>query len=292
LKNFLKITTALLMTAAFSVQAFAVEFDDIPSFDEFSGGLISDMNPARQSASAAAPAAPVVVEVVTPVYVNPLMSHEPYVYIKGGLRFTDFNGLPDFAQFARIDGWNIATYPQKTDEFYNVGRPNVTYTYKSIVRDYIGVSASSLSSYKSHIKSLGFTNQKTFSSKYYREYIEQIQDELRYDVDFKLDRDGIYMVEDLESFYWLLIGKSITYDADNKLVACVEFRFYSLTRPEAAPYSILDEAGHLNDAYSDTVSGAGTNLFTTPNAIYDIKDVENPPSGGGLTTPSAINDIR
>ena len=222
-----------------------------------------------------------------PVYRNPHMSYIPYAYVKGGVKYNDFADLPDFGQYAQMGGDKIAVYPAYERSFYFVGAPEIIYTYRSRIIDYLYVNAGSLKNYKSFIKSLGFEQRKNFESAPFPEYIDIINEELKYDPDFTADDDGIFIIEDLETFWWLLIGKSIAYDAAGKLAECVEFRFYSLTRSDIEEIDILHEAGELNDA--EDISGQSVSLFT-PLALNDIADILSAPSQG-LLTPNALNDI-
>ncbi|MDR1688713.1 MAG: hypothetical protein LBS21_08910 [Clostridiales bacterium] len=223
------------------------------------------------------------------VYRNPLMSYEPYVYIKGGVTYYDFYGLPDYGQYARLDGTRIAVYPTQESTFFFVGLPDTTYTYRDKIIDYFDSDASTLKAYKAYIKTLGFTNKKSFESADYAEYIEKIRWQLKYDPDFTVDKDGIFMVDYDETFLWLLIGKSIEYDSAGTLRECTEFRFYSLSRTPNPPVNILDGVGDTpNYANPD---GQSTNLFT-PNPANDIIDVSaTPPSQQGYPASNAVNDI-
>ena len=176
-------------------------------------------------------------------YVNPYMSYEPYIYIKGGVAYDDFAGLPDFGQYGRIGGDRIAVYPVSVTKRASADSPGAVYIFESRIIDYIGVNANTLKNYKAHIKSVGFTSKKKFESAAFGEYIDLIAERLKYDPDFKADADGFFTSEDDDSFRWLLIGRSIAYDRDGELTPCVEFRFYSLTRSDAKPVSIDDGSG-------------------------------------------------
>lgn len=226
------------------------------------------------------------IEPAEEVYKNPYMSYKPFHYVKGGLRYSDFAGLPDFAQYAQVDGEHEVVYPPKTESFYFFSAPEIIYTYRSKIIDYIGVKESVLKNYKTFIKSLGFVEMKKLSSEAFRDYVEIIEWELRYDSDFKLDTNGVYVVEDLETFRWLLIGKSITYDGAGVLTECVEFRFYSLTRTGNDPFNILEEVGRIEDIGD---IGRTVTLFT-PDALKDITNVTDPPAHG-LYTPDALKDL-
>jgi len=219
-------------------------------------------------------------------YRNPYMSYLPFEYVKGGVRYADFAGLPDFGQFARLGGLHTLVYPPSVNEFYFIGAPDVTYTYRSRIIDYIGASAETVKGYKAFIKALGFVNRKNLDSDVFPEYAEIIGWQLRYDSDFKLDGDGIYVVEDAETFRWLLIGKSVAYNSVGELVDCTELRFYSLTRTDNFGLGILFEAGDLGET-----EGVSDVFFVTPDAIDDVGDTTAPPARG-LATPDALSDIQ
>jgi len=220
-------------------------------------------------------------------YRNPYMSYEPFRYVKGGVRYADFAGLPDFGQYAQMGGDRVVVYPPTENSFYFIGAPEITYTYRSKIIDYIGVGASTVKAYKAHIKSLGFVEKKALASEAFREYVEIIEWQVRYDANFAPDADGVFVVEDLETFRWLLIGKSICYDADGNLVPCVEFRFYSLTRTDNYKLSIMYEVGNLENPEG---AGLETYLFITPDALRDITDAGEAPEQG-FGTPDALKDM-
>jgi len=217
-------------------------------------------------------------------YRNPYMSYQPFTYVKGGVRYADFAGLPDFGQYARLGGLHTLVYPAYENCFYFVGSPGITYTYRSRIIDYIGAGDAAVKYYKAFIKSLGFIQKKTYDSEAFPEYAEIVDWNVRYDSDFTLDAEGVFIVEDLETFRWLLIGRSVAYDAEGALVDCVELRFYSLTRSDNYQLGALFETGKLGD----TEMLSQTFLFT-PDAALDIADIYAPRQA--FFTPDALNDL-
>lgn len=204
-----------------------------------------------------------------PAHIQPYiyLTQIPYVYSKGGSVYPDFPGLPDFAHFAKLDGDRVAIYPADVSGSFYLGTPDVGYEFRKQIIDYITNDADKLKAYKAYIQALGFINVKQLGGGLHPEYANSVLWELKYDAEFSLDADGIFIIESIETFGWLLIGKSITYNSTGDLTPCVEFRFYTLKRSAGSSRSILSETGNLSNV-SNPASYAVP--MYTPNAVDDI----------------------
>jgi len=222
--------------------------------------------------------------------VNPnIVSTQPYQYIKGGAVYAGFYGLPEFSQYARLDGAQIVSYPPTASSVYLVGEPNIIYTYHTRIIDYITDNTSAVADYMSYLPTLGFINCSELKSEVWSDYADFVYWNLKYDTSFQLEKNGVFTIEDEDSFRWLLIGKSVTYDSKGKLVPCVEFRLYALTNTLSSDANILADAGNFGNIQYLTPTASG---LTTPNAAGDIQNIQNPSPPASYTPPSAVSDIH
>jgi hypothetical protein len=217
------------------------------------------------------------------------MPNNPFMYVKGGFNYVDLYDLPDFAQFARLDGWRVAIYPAIETPFYFIDTPDVLFLYSSRIINYFDVNRHTLGNYKAHIQNLGYINYSEMYSKYFSGFIPNIQLDILLDFDFVLDQDGIFMYEDNEEFRWLLIGRSIGYDQHGILRSCVEFRMYSLSRSGFGVRSIFDDIGILN---SPITPPASQQVLPTPNALDYLNIIPAPSGGTGMQTPNPLIDVN
>lgn len=225
-------------------------------------------------------------------YVAPVtVTSGKYVYIKGGQVYADFAGLPDFVHFPKLDDKYVVAYPAETSEFYYLGRSEVTYTYRTRIIDYITADWASLEKYKKAVIDIGFKNIQEIKSEDFDEYFNAISKELLYDPDFKLDADGIFVAEGYDTFRLLLIGRSVTtyysYNA-SRLVDCVEFRFYSLTKTGGDSLDLLSVVGTVDDSL---FTGNPGGYYYTPDALGDIREIAAT-NVMFLFTPTASEDVK
>lgn len=215
---------------------------------------------------------------------------QQYVYVKGGEVYADFAGLPDFKHFAWLAPRYIVEYPTVSRDFWYLGHRNITYTYRSKIISYITADTDAVKRYKDTVKAVGFKQMNEIKSDYFEDYFADIRFELLYDPEFILDRDGVFLTEDYDTFRLLLIGNSVTADAFGTIWECVELRFYSLSRSPGDSLDLIAVAGTLSDSeLYPTAMSSGS--FPTPNAALDIGNI-TAVSTGHLTTPNAAGDVR
>jgi len=215
-----------------------------------------------------------------------------YVYVKGGQFYADFAGLPDFQHFAQTPPAFVVEYPTVDRNFYYLGYNTINYTYRSKIINYLIAGDDALKRYKDAVKSIGFQAVKSFDGMDendfgFIEFYDEIRWELLYDPDFRLDAEGIFLIESADTFRLLLIGRSLAYNQVTwKLEECAELRFYSLSRNKH------DELDLLTVSLSNEVFlGSPPVQYQTPGAVVDSRNL-TPAGSPGFDTPAAtVRDI-
>ena len=207
-------------------------------------------------------------------------------FTKGVKFYSEFPQVPDFTSFAKLyDKERCIVYPGKVENFYYFDNSTLGYTYRSNIYDYIHVDPSKLEPYKEYLTKIGFSRINQIEQDGFEEYYNVVKEELLYDPDFKLDKNGVFVVFDgVSDFLWLLIGRSYNYDSENELVECIEFRFYSLKHvpwdKQPLEYFI---PGTSTDVASRLRSFKAQTGVTVYGTLPDGSTFILPPSQSGIT---------
>ncbi len=159
---------------------------------------------------------------------------------KGVTFYKDFPVVPDFASFAKVNKDNIAEFPLKAEPFSYLDSSIAEYVYKRQIFDYTGIDYEKLTEYAKYLTKVGFKALKSLEKENLGEWQELITWDLLYDVDFKVKKDGILIINNQNDFLLVLVGESVTLNKDKNYIKCGEVRLYSLSHIVAPQQPLKD----------------------------------------------------